>query len=66
MPSAIRNGESWFTTYTNMISGYVWQAVDWGKFGWMVGRHVGWFVVTTGLITALPLVLEVSNSFNGD
>ena len=68
MSSAVRdvaNGESWFSTYTAMITGYVWQGVEWGKFGWMVGRHVGWFFVTTGLITALPLVLEVSECLTG-
>ena len=25
----------------------------------MNSRHIGWFIVTTGMITALPLVFEV-------
>ena len=26
----------------------------------MNSRHIGWFIVTTGMITALPLIFEVS------
>jgi hypothetical protein len=31
------------------------------KQAYMVLRYVGWFVVTTGMITALPLVVEVNH-----
>lgn len=27
--------------------------------GYAYGKYLGWFVVTTGLITALPLIFEV-------
>ena len=30
----------------------------------MNARHIGWFVVTTGMITALPLIFEVSGTLN--
>lgn len=28
---------------------------------YMNSRHIGWFIVTTGMITALPLIFEVSS-----
>jgi hypothetical protein len=28
----------------------------------MTARYVGWIIVTTGMITLLPLMLEVSSS----
>lgn len=27
--------------------------------GYIFARHIGWFIVTTGMITALPLIFEV-------
>lgn len=30
-----------------------------GTFCYAWGRQIGWFIVTTGIITALPLILEV-------
>ena len=63
MSSAIRNAASgsgsWFSTYSALLTNYATQAASWGKFGWSIGRHLGWFIVTTGLITVLPLVLEL-------
>ena len=29
------------------------------QFGYMLLRQVGWFVVTVGMITAVPLLFEV-------
>jgi hypothetical protein len=43
-------------TYT---TGFVNSSITWGQYGFMASRYIGWFVVTTGLITALPLVLEI-------
>ena len=31
---------------------------------YMNSRHIGWFIVTTGMITALPLIFEVSSLLN--
>ena len=33
--------------------------LTYAQTGYMVARHVGWFVVTVGIFTALPLFLEV-------
>ena len=30
----------------------------------MNGKHIGWFIVTTGMITALPLIFEVSYQYH--
>uniref|UniRef100_A0A7S0SSA7 Uncharacterized protein n=1 Tax=Chromulina nebulosa TaxID=96789 RepID=A0A7S0SSA7_9STRA len=35
------------------------KGLEYSKFTFMILRHVGWFIVTTGMITLLPLVLEV-------
>ena len=32
---------------------------DYTLMGWMLARHVTWFVITVGMITAVPLILEV-------
>jgi hypothetical protein len=29
------------------------------SFVYSYSRHIGWFIITTGIITALPLILEV-------
>lgn len=31
--------------------------------GYAYGKYLGWFIVTTGLITALPLIFEVVSTF---
>ena len=46
-------------------SWYAWFGSAFGKtsefamLGWSIARHVSWFVVTVGMITAVPLILEV-------
>lgn len=33
---------------------------------YMNARHIGWFVVTTGMITALPLILEINREASAE
>ena len=32
----------------------------WGQWGYTQARHIGWFLVTTAMITAVPLIFEYS------
>ena len=34
------------------------KSFEWGQMGYSLGCQVGWYVVTTAMITALPLVFE--------
>jgi hypothetical protein len=33
--------------------------ISWGLYAYSKSRIIGWWIVTTGMITALPLVFEV-------
>ncbi|KAJ1393486.1 hypothetical protein B484DRAFT_425445 [Ochromonadaceae sp. CCMP2298] len=50
----------WFS----WISSSSQTAFSYGIFGaqwsYMNARHIGWWVVTTGMITALPLIFEIN------
>jgi hypothetical protein len=37
----------------------VTQGLEWGKWAYMSSRFIGWIIVTTGIVTALPLIFEV-------
>ena len=32
--------------------------MSWGQWGYSHARHIGWFLVTSALITAVPLIFE--------
>jgi len=36
---------------------------DWGKMTTSFGTTMGWWVVTTAILTALPLVMEFNREF---
>ena len=73
MPGAretINNGKGRFTSMFGISVDWISmkQRVEtavtfgkqWGAWGYGVGRFVGWWVVSTALITALPLVFEAN------
>ena len=51
--------QSWLKT----IKSYSFNIFSVGKYATSVlysySRHIGWFIITTGIVTALPLLLEV-------
>ena len=40
------------------LRNYVSTGYEWGVMGYALSRTIGWYVVTTAMITALPLVFE--------
>ena len=40
------------------VSGIVREATRWGQWGYSNARHIGWFLVTSAMITAVPLIFE--------
>jgi hypothetical protein len=40
------------------MSGIATTGYEWGVMGYTFTRQIGWYVVTTAMITALPLIFE--------
>lgn len=40
------------------VGGWMTTGSEYGLMGYMLSRQIGWYIVTTAMITALPLVFE--------
>ena len=47
-----------WTKLSTRLRGFASQGYEFGTIGYTWGRQIGWYVVTTAMITALPLVFE--------
>ena len=47
-----------WTTLQRRITMNVRAGVNWTKMGSNIGKNIGWWLVTTAIITALPLTME--------
>ena len=45
--------------WENILMGAKQSVFGWGLWTYSNSRVIGWWVVTTGMITALPLIFEV-------
>uniref|UniRef100_A0A7S3HMU8 Mitochondrial import receptor subunit TOM22 homolog n=1 Tax=Spumella elongata TaxID=89044 RepID=A0A7S3HMU8_9STRA len=54
--SAFSNAFKWLNINTKIAAEFGWNSWLWIYAN---GRMVGWFIVTTGMITAVPLLFEV-------
>ena len=52
-----------WTTLQRRIHMYTRATWDWGKMTTSFGTTMGWWIVTTAIITALPLVMEFNREF---
>jgi hypothetical protein len=50
-----KKSSPWFAWF----GGAFGRGKEYSLMGWTIARHVAWFVVTVGMITAVPLILEV-------
>ena len=48
---------NWSVVQTRLQT-YASTGYEWGLSGYALSRTIGWYVVTTAMITALPLVFE--------
>ena len=51
----------WLTdwkTFKATVRGWMGVGAEYGMMGYMFSRQIGWYIVTTAMITALPLVFE--------
>ena len=50
-------------TWSKWLKTQALNLFSYGQIGssivYSYSRHIGWFIITTGIITALPLILEV-------
>ena len=56
-----RGPVSWLNdwkTFKATVRGWMGVGAEYGMMGYMFSRQIGWYIVTTAMITALPLVFE--------
>ena len=61
-------GNGWFpkldfASVTRRAKMYFYAGLDWTKIGGRIGTNLGWWVVTTAIVTALPLVIEFNREY---
>ena len=49
------------TSWRAWLGGAFGLGREYALMGWMLARHVSWFAITVGMITAVPLIFEVSS-----
>jgi hypothetical protein len=52
-----------FSTLRRKCTMYFHAGLDWSKVGSRIGTSIGWWLVTSAIITALPLVMEFNREF---
>lgn len=56
-----KDAVSWRTWLRDRSTIVMRHGLEWGKWAYMSSRFIGWVIVTTGIVTALPLIFEVIN-----
>ena len=52
-----------FASVTRRAKMYFYAGLDWTKIGSRISTNLGWWVVTTAIVTALPLVMEFNREY---
>lgn len=57
--SSAKESSQWLTTIKSSSQFLFANLVGIAQWSYINARHIGWFIVTTGIITAFPLIFEI-------